>query len=263
MHGAGEGLSVLLRFDGAAGSRPDPNAWNIRTGVLDTASEVYTARPENVQVDGAGRLVITARQETFTMGGVTRPYTSARVDTKGKFQVAPGSYVECQVTAPSGLGTWPAFWTVGVAQEVLGWPMGGEIDMFEGSGQWPDTAFRALHTNATGGTTDAPWGWDQPGAQTKYPTTLAASGPHLYGYHADGNGVRFYLDRKVVQTVTRVDFEAGGREWHFGEPQHLILNLAVGSLGGDPAKGTWPQVMTAGYVGVYPPGTNPAALPPY
>ena len=65
-------LSWSDEFDGAPGSAPDSSKWALQTGTGpdhdgwgNAELETYTARPENVALDGAGNLVITARRESF------------------------------------------------------------------------------------------------------------------------------------------------------------------------------------------------------
>jgi len=49
----------------------------------------YTNRPTNVSLDGRGNLALTVRRETYTIGGVTRAYTSGRINTSGLRHAAP------------------------------------------------------------------------------------------------------------------------------------------------------------------------------
>jgi hypothetical protein len=67
-------------FDGAAGSSPDPTKWVLETGRGpnndgwgNNELQTYTARPENVSLDGEGHLVITAQREAFE----GQPYTAS------------------------------------------------------------------------------------------------------------------------------------------------------------------------------------------
>src|SRR5450759_1924789 len=64
-------------FNGAAGSLPDPSKWKMATGGYGFGHhelQFYTARASNVATDGQGHLAITARSETYSGGGYTRPY---------------------------------------------------------------------------------------------------------------------------------------------------------------------------------------------
>ena len=102
-------------FSGADGSAPDATKWAIQTGGDGWGNnelEYYTARPQNVQVSG-GNLVITAAKEDYTgADGITRNYTSARLQTKGLFSQQYGRF-EARIKIPKGQGMWPAFWMLG------------------------------------------------------------------------------------------------------------------------------------------------------
>ena len=80
-------------FDGPAGTSPDPAYWDYDLGGSGWGNDelqYYTARPENVSLDGQGSLAIIAREEAYQ----GRSYTSARINTRGKFE--------------QGLGRWEA-----------------------------------------------------------------------------------------------------------------------------------------------------------
>src|SRR5215471_2409975 len=98
-------------FSGADGSAPDSSKWAIQTGGGGWGNnelEYYTSRSQNVQVKG-GNLVITAIKENYTgSDGVSRNYTSARMQTKRLFSQQGGRF-EASIQIPKGQGMWPAF----------------------------------------------------------------------------------------------------------------------------------------------------------
>ncbi|MGY8918207.1 MAG: glycoside hydrolase family 16 protein, partial [Flavobacteriales bacterium] len=69
----------------------------------------YTNRDTNSSVSG-GKLYLTALKETFTDQGVTKDYTSARLNSKFAFTYGR---VEIRAQLPLGIGTWPALWMLG------------------------------------------------------------------------------------------------------------------------------------------------------
>jgi beta-glucanase (GH16 family) len=144
----------------------------------------------------------------------------------------------------------------GTSLHDVGWPHAGEIDIAELIGVWPTKVLRNVHVGRPAGAGAVQWGWQQPHASTVFDP----ASPHVYGVYFDANEVRFYLDRSLVQTISRTDVAGVGGTWPFGEPQFLILNVAVGSLGGEPAAGTWPQTMTVGPVSIYPQGSRTPRL---
>ena len=71
-------------------------------------------------------------------------YTSARLLTKNRFEVAYGR-VEARIKVPSGAGLWPAFWMLGTDIDQVNWPQTGEIDIMEHVGRLPNQIFGTLH----------------------------------------------------------------------------------------------------------------------
>src|SRR5262249_35858675 len=123
--------------------------------------EYYTPRKENASTNGSGALVITERAETYTgPDGVTRDYTSARMNTSGRFQPAYGQF-EARMRIPRGQGMWRAFWRLGANIGSVGWPGCGEIDIMENIGRQPKTVWGSMHGpgffggNAKNGSVDA------------------------------------------------------------------------------------------------------------
>ena len=107
-------------FNGPAGAAPDAAKWRVVTGGGGWGNhelEYYTSHASNVSLDGKGDLAITARHETYADGGVTRNYTSARIQTKGLYQSTYGQ-IEARIKLPAGQGLWPAFWALGADRLV-------------------------------------------------------------------------------------------------------------------------------------------------
>jgi beta-glucanase (GH16 family) len=237
-------------FSGPHGSPPDPTKWQLQTGGSGWGNrelESYTARQSNASLDGAGHLAITARAETFTgPDGITRNYTSARMQTMGLFSTAYGR-IEANIKLPAGRGLWPAFWALGAAHDNVGWPWCGEIDIMESLGDNPFTAYGSIHG-------------PQPGAKgSQYGLTAPvrsrnslAAGFHTYGVTWSPNRIVFTLDGVAYATRTPASLGRGQR-WVFNQPFYLLLNLAVGgNWPGRPGAGThFPATMLVDWVRVY------------
>jgi len=141
---AGWKLAWHDEFDGPAGARPDPQNWGYNIGNNrgwgNAEDEYYTDSPDNAAMDGKGSLVITAKTENLTSGldcwNGPCAYTSARLLTKGKFEVTYGR-VEARLRLPYGQGVWPAFWMLGANIDTTAWPTCGEIDIMENIGKEP------------------------------------------------------------------------------------------------------------------------------
>jgi beta-glucanase (GH16 family) len=230
-------------FDGPAGSKPDSLKWTPRVGQATANKELeyYSDRPENLQLDGNGFLVITARKESY-MGS---QYTSARIESGGKFEQAYGRF-ESRIKIPRGQGIWPAFWIMGNNAEV-GWPQRGELDIMENRGKEPTINVGAMH------------GPGYSGAQDFRAEYVIAEGIwmnfHVFALEWEPNVVRWYVDDNLYETRTPQDLadRGGDLEWVYDHPFFIIFNVAVGgAFPGNPDNTTpFPQQLQADYVRVW------------
>ena len=248
-----------IDFPGAAGAAPDARIWNHEVGGSGWGNgelQTYTSSTRNASVDGAGRLRITARRETLTGSDeITRNYTSARLTTENKVVIAPGSYVEASIKAPTGAGVWPAFWLIGANHGTVGWPASGELDVLEGHGASPTDTFRAVHASSLSlPEQDNPFGWGDDGGRVDLGQPLDATF-HTYGVYFDKDLVRFYVDRREVMSLWAADGAANDRAWPFGKPQYPILNVAVSD---DPSATVFPRTMLVDNISIWSGGV-PAA----
>lgn len=248
----------VLSFAGPAGSAPDTAQWSHEVGGHGWGNDEvqsYTDRTSNARLDGAGHLVITARREDIVgPDGIPRQYTSARLTTRDKVIVAPGSYVEADLQPPVGSGVWPAFWLLGSSVTRVGWPASGELDVLEVVGATPTIARSATHQAASAASgTDLPYGWDEAGGSVNLGHPLDGR-THRYGVYFDGQTVRFYIDREQHMALWAEDALASGRTWPFGGSQFVLLNVAVGGTG-DPSDTTFPRSMTVGEISIWSGGT--------
>ncbi|MCK6546691.1 glycoside hydrolase family 16 protein [Myxococcota bacterium] len=237
-------LSWNDEFDGPAGALPDASRWTFDVGGSGWGNdqlEFDTDRPENVSVDGLGRLAITARREAYE----GREYTSGRILTKGLFAQAYGR-IEARILLPPGQGIWPAFWMLGADFEEVGWPECGEIDIMEFRGQDRGVVHGSLHG---------------PGYFGGSPVTAAYRLPddknfdeafHVFAVEWDPGRITWSVDDEVYQIVTTSDVLARGR-WVFDGPFFILLNVAVGgSFVGPPNANTpFPASMVVDYVRVF------------
>ena len=233
-------------FSGADGSAPEASKWSIQTGGNGWGNnelEYYTARSENVTVQG-GNLVITAIKENYTgADGVSRNYTSARLETKRRFSEQYGRF-EASLKIPKGQGMWPAFWMLGSDIDTNPWPACGEIDIMEKIGKEPAIVHGSLHGPgyAPGNVT----------ASYTLPSGALGDGFHLYAVEWDPQQIRFYVDSTRYATFTPSNLPSGS-PWEFNKPFFILLNVAVGgSWPGPPDQTTqFPQQMLVDYVRVY------------
>ncbi|AHG93162.1 glycoside hydrolase family 16 (plasmid) [Gemmatirosa kalamazoonensis] len=238
-------------FDGPAGATFDRAKWTADTGGGGWGNqerEFYTTRPENVSLDGAGHLVITARAESPTSGyrcwyGACT-HTSARLKTQGLFDQTYGRF-EARIQIPRGQGIWPAFWMLGRDIDTVGWPRSGEIDIMENIGKEPNVVHGTIHGpgysggNGIGG----PYALDRGAFADDF---------HVFAVEWEPGEIRWLVDGQQYRRTTSGVIPATS-QWVFDHPFFVLLNLAVGGAWpGDPdATTSFPQRMVVDYVRVY------------
>ena len=170
-----------------------PNEGNWYNGEI----QHYTNRQINSYVSN-GSLNIIAKKETYTDQGITKQYTSARLNSKFAFKYGR---VEVRAKLPTGSGTWPAIWMLGKNiiepgnywsndYGTASWPACGEIDIMEHWGSNPNYVQSATHAPSNGGTTNI-------GGQI---ITTLSSQFHTYALEWSAEKMVFSVDN-VVQYV--------------------------------------------------------------
>ncbi len=244
-------------FNGAAGGLPSGSAWDPQEGAGWGAGQLqsYTARTQNVKLDGAGSLALTARKESYRgEDGQAVGYTSARLQTKDRFSFTYGR-VEARIKVPSGAGLWPAFWMLGDDIYTKGWPEAGEIDVMETIGSLPKELNGTVHApqGAWSGSADAD-GTEWTRGEIYNHATSLSDAFHVYAAEWKPDAIDFSIDGKVYFSINKAQMPGGGR-WTFDHPNHLLLNLAVGGeWPGAPTSATpFPSTMLVDWVRVYAP----------
>nr|WP_321409530.1 glycoside hydrolase family 16 protein [uncultured Carboxylicivirga sp.] len=212
------------------------NAWGWGNNELQT----YTSADINNAEVLNGKLFITAVKED----SISKPYTSARLISKGKGDWLYGK-IEVKAKLPGGKGIWPAIWMLPTDWEYGGWPESGEIDIMEHVGYEPDSVYFTVHTESYnhGIGTQKSQAVYEPDAEHVF---------HVYGIEWTPKKIDFYLDENKVFT-----FKNEGKtyaEWPYDKRFHLLLNVAVG--GGWGGKhgvddSIFPCQMVVDYVRVY------------
>jgi beta-glucanase (GH16 family) len=241
-------------FDGASGAI-DTTKWRHDTadgcassncGWGNNEKQYYSTSRDNIAVDGQGRLVIVARQAPLSLDcyyGACR-YTSAKITTRGKLDVAPGR-VAARIKLPVGQGLWPAFWMLGRNIASVGWPASGELDIMENRGSDASRTSSAVHGPGYSGNT--------PFVHAReLPPRARSDAFHTYAVEWDSLHIRYFVDDTVHYAVSRSDVQRYG-DWVFDQPFYLLLNLAVGgNFDGDPQSDSiLPATMVVDYVRVF------------
>jgi len=235
-------------FNSPDGSRPDPAKWavvNNGSGYGNKELEYYTDRASNVREQN-GKLVITARREQYVgRDGVSQPYTSARIESRGRLELKYGR-IEARIKLPKGQGIWPAFWMLGSDFERIGWPDCGEIDIMENVGFEPSKVHGSLHGPGYSG------GSPLSGVYTLPDDGRFSDGFHVFAIEWEPRVIRFYVDGILYETQT-ADNVPPGHRWVFDHPFYIVLNVAVGGYwpGNPDATTPFPVNMLVDYVRVY------------
>lgn len=235
-------------FNQTDGAAPDPTKWSIQTGgdgFGNSELEYYTSRIDNAHISG-GTLVITAKKETFTgSDSVTRQYTSARMQSKNKFQQQYGRF-EARIKLPGGgQGLWPAFWMLGNDIDRVSWPACGEIDIMEEVGFEPSIVHGSLHGPGYSGANPLT------GTFSLSHDQRFSANFHVFAVEWEPAAIRFYVDNVLYETQTPQSIP--NKHWVFDHPFFLLLNLAVGGAwpGNPDATTVFPSSMLVDYVRVY------------
>jgi beta-glucanase (GH16 family) len=199
---------------------PNGNSW------FNGEAQHYTDREDNTYVED-GIMNLVAKKETYTYQGVTKQYTSARLNSKFAFTYGR---VEVRAKLPTGVGTWPAIWMLGKNINENGgywdnegygntpWPQCGEIDIMEHWGRNQNFVQSAMHTPSSYGGTINHGGQNISTASTEF---------HIYtlDWYEDRmvfsvDGVEHYTYNPTVYT---------DNTWPFYKDQYILLNTAIES----------------------------------
>jgi beta-glucanase (GH16 family) len=233
--------SAVVWQDEFNGPKIDTETWIWDVGDFGFGNgqmEYNTSRAKNSYVDN-GSLIIEAFRENY----FGAEFTSARLNTQGRFAFRYGT-LEARIKMPdTENGLWPAFWLLGNNFPGINWPDCGEIDIVEmGSaggitdGKQQERLNAAIHYSNISNNYEYAAEW------IDAPVDLSLD-YHLYRVEWTPDFLTFYLDG--VQFATWNINQPYLTEFH--QPHFPILNIAIG--GWDPS-----------YTGVYSPA-GVTALP--
>lgn len=211
------------------GSPVDSSKWFHQTIIPDGSGwfngevQHYTNCLDNSYISD-GTLKIVAKKETFSDQGVTKQYTSARLNSKYAFKYGT---VEFRAKMPSGYGTWPAVWMLnkniiengGFWSSQYGttsWPHCGEIDILEHWGKNPGYAQSAMHNSDSFGATVHHGG---------QPVSNIFSQFHTYKMEWNAEEIIFYVDD--IEHYTYEPNPKNSAVWPYDDEFYLILNVAL------------------------------------
>jgi beta-glucanase (GH16 family) len=227
---------TLAWSDEFNGPTIDTTNWGYELGYKrNNELQYYTNRTENARIENSN-LVIEAIRENYNGYG----YTSASLITSGKREFQYGRF-EMRAKIPTPLGSWPAWWTLGVANP---WPKNGEIDIME---YYTGTILANIaYQNPSGSIV-----WD---SLTK---NISDYGPgwsdnyHIWVMEWDTNTINLYVDDWLFNTFNVSNADNGSYN-PFRQRHYILANLAIGGTrGGDPSGTTFPLIYYIDYIRVY------------
>jgi beta-glucanase (GH16 family) len=215
-----------LFFDDFNGAELDRSKWNaeVSGAVYNNECQAYIDSKDTARVvkgaeaggteTGALLIQAVARPGFRSTEGKRYDFVSARLNTRGKFQMTRGT-AAARMKLPPGAGFWPAFWLLGNGN----WPDDGEIDIMEYVGE-TDWVGVAIHGPGYSGETPL---------VNKYffPKRMDATDWHVYSVDWTEEGFVFRVDSVVMYRATKPMIVHYGR-WAFDSPKFLIVNLALG-----------------------------------
>ena len=237
----------------------NPEKWFHQTQIIipgvgwaNGEEQHYTDRIENSYAF-SGFLNIVAKRESFNAQGLTKEFTSARLNSKFAFTYGR---VDVRAKIPIKDGTWPAIWLLGknifepgaywhTAFGAVGWPACGEIDVME-HGIFPGEDINyinsAIHTPCCNG-----------GNPNQGGTVLSNLGNdyHIYSVNWSPDQLTFLVDGVAFYTYNPPVKDDSN--WPFYKDQYILLNVAMGGLAGavDPSINISGVTMSIDYVRVY------------
>ncbi|SCY38913.1 Por secretion system C-terminal sorting domain-containing protein [Nonlabens sp. Hel1_33_55] len=209
----------------------------------------YTNRIDNSFVED-GFLNIVAIRENYRDQGVTKDFTSARLNSKFAFTYGR---VDVLAKLPFGEGTFPAIWTLGknINEDggfwdeefgTVNWPRPGEIDIMEHGLGATNQVGSALHTPCEGcfGNTRN---------NKSIFISNVAEDFHLYSMNWSPDQITFLIDNEPFYTYNPEVKDA--ETWPFDKDQYMLLNVAMGGISGSVEPGFTQSPMVIDYVRVY------------
>ncbi len=183
----------------------------------------YTDRIDNSYTSN-GTLKILAKKETYSNQGVSKNYTSARLNSKFAFTYGK---IEIKAKMPFGAGTFPALWMLGQnitetggywasTHGTTGWPDCGEVDIIEHWGTNQSFVQSAMHNRSSFGGTVNKGGRAINNASTEF---------HIYTLDWNANKMTFSVDG--IEHYTYNPEEKDIANWPYDAPQYLLFNVAI------------------------------------
>ena len=252
------GLTLAWSDEFNTSGRPDSTKWTYENRFVRN-QELQWYQKENAIVKG-GCLLIEGRREQRKnpnyIAGSNRwqqsreyiEYTASSLKTQGLQQFEYGR-IEVRARVDTASGSWPAIWTLGINGR---WPLNGEVDVMEF--YRVDNVPTILANAAWGRAGNGGPVWDTKRIPLSYFIQKDADWPkkfHVWRMDWNKDSISLYLDNELLNTTPLSQTLNPDGQNPFMQPHYLLLNLALGSNGGDPANSKFPIKYEVDYVRYY------------
>ena len=252
------GMKLVFSEEFNYEGKPDSTVWGYETG-FKRNKELQWYQSDNANCAG-GRLLIEGKKANFPNPNFipessdwrknrkTVNYTSACLITSKKKSWLFGRF-EVRARIDTAVGAWPAIWLIGVEKE---WPSNGEIDMLEF--YRPDSVPTILANIAWGTKQRYQPKWNSYRKPLKELLQLDKDWTrkyHVWRMDWTKEAIKLYVDNVLFNfNLVSETINADGSNPYL-QPQYLLLNLALGSSGGNPDRSKFPITFEVDYVRVY------------
>lgn len=211
----------------------DTTKWNYRTGNWQVNSsgapvvsgwgnrelQYYTTSPNNLRLNDSCLQIIARKETSPEQFGQKYPYTSARIDSFGKFSFTFGR-IEFRACCPLGAGLWPAVWMLPLDNAYGPWAASGEIDLLETKGRLRDKIYGTIHYGGA-----CPNNLHREHSFS-LPLGTGIDSFHIYECVWEPGKISWIVDGILYAQIS--EWGLPGDTKPFDRPFYLLINLAVG-----------------------------------
>ena len=252
------GMKLVWADEFNNNGRPDPKSWKFENGFVRN-EELQWYQEGNATCKNGVLLIEGRREEVpnpdyhkgsrkWQTNRETAHYTSSSINTRGIKQWQYGRF-EVRARIDTAMGSWPAIWTLGTSGP---WPSNGEIDIME---FYRVKGSPTILANVAWGTSQkniAEWHTER----VPFSAFSAADSEWVKKFHTwrmdwTKESIKLYLNDVLLNTTMLSETINPDGSNPFTKPQYILLNLAIGGNGGDPAKTKFPIKYEVDYVRVY------------
>lgn len=215
-----DGRLVLFKDDFDKGYL-DENNWiaENRNSFGNGSIQAYTGRSDNVRVENSN-LIITAKRESYW----GKSWTSAQIVSRGLQEFKYGRF-EARIKVPStGVGLWPAFWTLGRTwyssdAYTINWAKCGEIDILE---MYDSDGIPTSNIHYDLGSGHVSGG-------EKSGSAIDLSEYHIYACEWTESKIEFFVDDISIGSFNTSSLVASDGWYPFQNPHFILLCLQISS----------------------------------